>query len=787
MRVLVADDSQPIRERLVSRLLRIPDIQVAEAEDTTAAIQQIETFKPDVAVLDIRMPGGGGIKALEEIKARNLGITVIIMTNYPYAQYRRKCLDAGADFFFDKSSEFEQVSETIRQLIQQPGLAHDVALRTTAAQLVEAKEALEEVEQRQRDMSLLSLFHTNSDPSELKAAHAMWEKTFDAIPDMVALFDADHRIVRVNKAMADRLNLPAIEMAGKPCYVYCHGTDHPIEGCPHEAMLHDRREHSIEAYEPHMGGWVELTVSPVLENDKLVGAIHITRDINARKQAEQVVKESETRYRELFESMHSGFALHEIICDKNGVPCDCRFLEANKAFEALTGLKIKNIIGRTVKEIMPATEARWIEAYGRVALTGKPMQIEDFSTALGRHYSVSAYSPGKGQFATVFSDITDQKNAEAIMSRARDAAEAASKAKSRFLANMSHELRTPLNAIIGLAEILQFEQLNKDQLDYVKTISASGEAMLALVADLLDFSRIELGKIEIKNETFSIRETVANAVALLSHQAGSKGIELTSTVDHTVSETIVGDAARLQQVLVNLLTNALKFTEKGFVRLLVRERWTPSGSRRVEFLVEDSGEGMSEAIMQRIFEPFQQGDNSSTRQHGGVGLGLAICRSLVEMMGGTICAESREGAGSLFTFSIQDQTAAKTPVSSSEVRAAWRGKCVCVWGDDPADMRAAESFLERCGVMPRYAESLESIKDRLIKDASADAVLCNLDTPGLMENLSEFRKLRPDVPWIAFSCWTKPLDESAKKNFSAFIDRPLKPEQLYSALMQIKE
>ena len=310
--------------------------------------------------------------------------------------------------------------------------------------------------------------------------------------------------------------------------------------------------------------------------------------------------------------------------------------------------------------------------------------------------------------------------------------------------------------------------------------------MLALVSDLLDFSRIELGKIEIKNETFSIRDTVADAIALLSYQAQSKGIELTSTVDDTVAAPIVGDSSRLQQVLVNLLTNALKFTAKGFVRLTVRERRTPSGCRRVEFAVEDSGEGMDDAVMKRIFEPFQQGDNSSTRQHGGVGLGLAICKNLVEMMGGAIRAESREGDGSLFTFYIQDQIAVHPPVSSSEVRESWRGKCVCVWDDNPANLRAVESLLERCSIMPRYAESLESVNDRLTKDVPADAVLCNLEMPGLAEKLSEYRKLRPDVPWIAFSSWDTPLAEPLKNCFSAFIDRPLKPEQLYGALLQIK-
>jgi PAS domain S-box-containing protein len=732
------------------------------------------------------------------------------------------------------------------------------------------------------------------------------------MPDMVAIFDADRRIVRVNTATSDRLGIPAAELAGKKCYEYFHGTKYPVEGCPHDMLLNDQKEHSAVVYDAHLGGWFNVTVSPIYEKHHLIGVIHIARDISeqkraafltqgtlnalsahiaivdpdgvilsvnrpwerfaeehhllreaagvginyltvcdtdqgdyknearefsaglravlqghsdffemeypcetedkqfwfcgrvtpfpgpspraavvsheditARKKAELSVKESEERYRQLFQSMQSGFALHEIICDENGTPCDYRFLEVNSAFEKLTGLKAAALIGHTVKEILPATEAHWIEKYGQVALSGQPMQIEEYSTDLGHYYSVSAYSPRRGQFATVFSDVTNQKTAETAVRRALDVAEEANRAKTQFLANMSHELRTPLNAIIGLTELLADSRLDAEQYDYVQTIGASGEALLTIIADLLDLSRIEMGKLEVKNEPILVRDVIRNAVTLLAAFAEEKGVNLSTDMDESIPETINSDASRLQQVLINLLNNALKFTAEGSVRLTVRGRIMPSGSRRIEFSVKDSGEGMSDTVMRRIFEPFQQGDNSSTREHGGVGLGLAISKNLVNMMGGSIQVESREGEGSVFNFYITDQPAPEDRSMDGQVRDLWRGKTLCVWTDDPSDMRTAEYLLERCGSMPRYADTADAVYHNLIHEDPTDAVLCNLDMPGLAERLIDFRKIHPEVPWIALSHWNGPLDNTVKTCFSAFIDRPIRPNQLYGTLMQL--
>ncbi|MCU0858673.1 MAG: response regulator, partial [Pontiellaceae bacterium] len=320
MRILVADDSQPIRQRLVERLSGLPGVCVAEAENTTDALQQIEIFAPDVAVLDIRMPGGGGIKVLGEIKTKHPSVIVMIVTSYPYAQYRRKCLEAGADFFFDKSTEFEQVAEIVRQLGQN-GNPGEVAHRTAFAQLVDAKERMERIEQRQRDLNILGSLQKPANAegvgSACDSAYSMWEKTFDTLLDLVAIFDADQRIVRVNKALADRMGVPPAELVGKKCYECFHGRSCPVIDCPHEVMLKDNRENFSEIYDECMGGWFEIRVSPIHEEGRLIGVIHFARDVTSRKQAEM-------QARTTLDSLSANIA----IVDENGV-----ILSVNRSWE----------------------------------------------------------------------------------------------------------------------------------------------------------------------------------------------------------------------------------------------------------------------------------------------------------------------------------------------------------------------------------------------------------------------------------------------------------------------
>ncbi len=296
-------------------------------------------------------------------------------------------------------------------------------------------------------------------------------------------------------------------------------------------------------------------------------------------------------------------------------------------------------------------------------------------------------------------DITESKRQQAELEEARAAALASSRARGEFLANMSHEIRTPMNGVIGVASLLLESRLSADQRDLVQTIQTSGEALLTIVNDVLDFSKIESGRIEIEWAPFDIVQCVEDAVDVVAPQAGDKRLELLHWVDETVPPVLIGDAAKIRQILINLLGNAVKFTSDGYV--MVRVKAERIGSVRVELRVEveDTGIGIPAEGFDRLFEPFTQADASTTRRFGGSGLGLTICRRLVDALGGGIEVESREGYGSTFSFVLTVGVQSDAVVSDRHaVPPALPGRVAVLCEPSEPSRRMVESWLRHCGM-----------------------------------------------------------------------------------------
>ncbi|HYD59469.1 MAG TPA: response regulator [Noviherbaspirillum sp.] len=475
------------------------------------------------------------------------------------------------------------------------------------------------------------------------------------------------------------------------------------------------------------------------------------------------------------------------------------------------GKSVRQVLGVGAAEVLANKDARWrnvleedrivTESLVKRALAEHmPMEFHHRLKVDGRIRWIYAHSvpskmpDGSWVWNGFWMDVTESRQQGEELRIAKEAAEEATRAKSLFLANMSHEIRTPMNAIIGLSHLALKTTLDKKQRDYVAKIHNAGTSLLGIINDILDFSKIEAGKLDIHNSNFVLDRTMDNVTTIVGHKAADKGLELIFDIAPDVPQALVGDPLRLEQILTNLIGNAVKFTERGEV--LVRVEWLENTGARVKlkFSVRDTGVGMGAEQQQRLFQAFTQADGSITRKYGGTGLGLAICKRLVEMMGGTIWVQSERGVGSTFSFTAwfgrgQESTRRDLP-------AQIRGLHVLIVDDNPEARRVLAGH---CATLPLQVDEVASGEEAVaaVRQAAADGhayglVLMDWSMPS-MNGIDTARAIKQDpalemlpaIVMVTAFGREDVRDEAAGVPLDGFLVKPVSASTLVDTLVEL--
>jgi len=635
MFLLPQDGSTPLDFKCVTRL--------------SEALEAVAEARFDLILLDLGLPDSNGLETLRIMRRHTVLLPIIVLTGNSDEGLGVDAIRVGAQDYLIKG-------ETDGNLLSR-SLKYAVERKKSENALKELNDTLEErILERTAQITAVNetlqseiAERTRVEESERRTKEE-WERTFASVPDLIAILDNRHRVLRINDAMARRLGFKPEECIGLPCYEVIHGTSSPPDFCPHSRTISDGCEHVEELHVDLFEGDFLVTTTPLLgAKGERLGSVHIARDVTERKQMVDELRQSEERYRLLFDTMTEGFSLNEIILDEVGKPVDLRYISVNPAFERYTGLKAKDVVGRTTRGLFPDAEPVWFERYGKVALTGEPVHFEERFGPLEKWFEVSAYRTEPGRFAVIFFDISGRKADEEALKKLNDELEIRVAERTRelrekdqmlllqsrqaamgeMIGNIAHQWRQPLNALgLTIQQMEMFYDLGEFTKEYLEKSIANSMNLIRHMSQTIDdfrnYFRPDKEKVE-----FKVTETIRKTLALLEDSLKERQIKIEVAINN--APVIYGYPNEFAQVLLNILVNAKDaLAERAIEDPRVMIAVGNEGGRAV-LTVSDNAGGIPVELMEKVFDPYF----TTKGCQQGTGVGLFMSKTIIEKnMGG---------------------------------------------------------------------------------------------------------------------------------------------------------
>jgi PAS domain S-box-containing protein len=791
--------------------------------ETHHLVEELRVYQTELEIQNLELSSAQGEISLTLEKYRNLfenlplpGVVIdsqgfIVETNLIASEWlgiRRNGLSQQRSIMqlFDSDSR-NQIYKVLRERENlAPQVIELLQLKFGDGQLVPCDvhiiHLLEETEHAARTLMVIV---DQSAEMALQESEAFKDAILDSMPAQIAVLDRNGIIVAVNESWR-RFAAENGAPADKDLHIgvrYLDVCQACSEGEPDEgaleayngiSMVLDGRLSSFHVdypcHSPTEERWFSLSAS-LLGGDSH-GVVITHTNITESKRAEIAVRDSHETLCGILKTTKDGFWQ----LDASGV-----LLDVNSTYCQMSGYTREELLGMNIAELENVKDQSEIDRHIRRVIEAGSDQFES------RHkrkdgsiwyveISVTYREVAGGQLFVFLRDISERKQTEASLNAALEAAKLADQSKDAFFANITHELRTPLSAVIGFSSLARPLCSNPKQRDYLDKVNNAGKTLAGIIDDLLDLSKIAAGRLEFESEPFSLRKLVKRSLSVLSFKAEEKGLALINQVDDAIPDVFLGDALRVEQILLNLLGNAVKFTTSGRVELRIKQYIRESELMCLIIEVEDTGVGMSEIEIGQLFKPFSQAGAFVTRQFGGTGLGLSICKLLVEAMGGEIGVTSSKGKGSIFQAKIWLLQAPADELPHDEAQLAtdhaqlsYKGARVLVVDDQPLNREVVEGLLALVGITPVMACNGQEAIDILEAARELfDLVLMDVQMP-VMDGLTATRQIRQidrfaNLPVIAMTAHTMAheREKSHAAGMSGHIGKPFDEEAFFRLL-----